>query len=224
MKVDDLLAALRPLARKKGEFETTAEYEGKFTPALEKIAAKARATTDQERVILAFPLRPSSMSYDADKGQITIGSTVSRYIGLLPSKWALGAEGYIPTSSKRVGSSTYVGSNAFGVKKNVIKIATMDTGVLVPGKALSGWPSEFSAITKAMAPRDAMVAKNSMYVMMAGRLLPPFVVTGEAYQGATISLPIESATKVEALKFTPECAIVYDAGSKQVMGSVPFKR
>lgn len=224
MKVDDLLASLRPLARKRGEFETTADYEGKFAPALEKIAAKARAMSDQDRVILAFPIKSSSLSYDADKKQLTIGSTISRYIGLLPSKWALGAEGYIPTASKRVGASTYVGSNAFGVKKDVVKIATMDTGVLVPGKAISGWPTEFSAITRTMPPNEAMAAKSNMYVIMAGRIQPPFVVSGEAYRGATISAPIESLTKVEALKFDPECAILFDASSKQALGNVPFKR
>jgi hypothetical protein len=158
----------------KGEFETTAEFEERQDKWMARPILGAVKPQSRIALSLSTQTAPNQMkaAYDADGGLMTV--EVSRsYCGD-----AVGVE--IFSNLKDQGS--YIGSNAFGVKK-VIK-RTSITRYCLDGVPLD--PMQF-AISRDKASQE----KARLKVLVVGRLREPYVKVVENYSSPTITSPYE---------------------------------
>ncbi|TWA90672.1 hypothetical protein FBY14_104176 [Azospirillum brasilense] len=222
--VDNVLKSLRGVSAKKGEFETSEAFRSRMLPVIEKAKRSAGLSANNDKLVFSFKVPEHSTQYDADAKILTIGSSVSQYIGLLSGAWASGVGNYLIAAKSGGPKSTYIASNSFGVKKEVVKVEYSNTGLALPGGSMSGWPSSFTAVRERMQPEEARAAKGSLFVVFVGQIEEPFYLSGLNYVSPTISSPIEITTKAEAIKFNPECAVLYNKSSGTVIKDILFER
>lgn len=203
---------------RKGQFETTPEYEGRVERIVSSIpAASARLT---------FLLRDADVTYDADASAFKISvETDSPYpdttyvAGDWTSPYGRFSSIYLFWNSRTVGSG--VGQNAFGVRKRY-KIKTYTSlRLAVPTESISRLTR---GLTLPATPSSARVMYPGIRLALTGRLIPPYGGEETEVDGATISDPEEAHYFKYYLYFEPDAAVVYDIRTGEVYGSLDLTK
>ena len=166
----------------KGEFETSQEYSARYAKW-----RKQGAWTTGRLIALSVP-QPSnhdqfSVRYDAD-GQMM-------HVEVKPGYQCGPGHGLAIASSLRDAGS-YVGSNAFGVKKSIKKS-------LLNVHCIFGIPHE--TVSFPMDREKAKREKASIRAILIGRIVEPFLESSSDYHSPTVTEPHETAYKFVGLKF-----------------------
>lgn len=199
---------------RKGQFETTPEYEGRIERIVSSLpAASARLT---------FLLSDAKVTYDADASSFKIAlETESLYpdTTYIAGDWSSPYGGfsslYLVWNSRTLGSG--VGQNAFGVRKRYKVTAYTSLRLAVPTDTISRLTR---GLTLPATPASARVMYPGIRLALTGRLIPPYGGEGTEVDEATISEPEEAHYFKYYLYFQPDAAVVYDIRSGEVYGSV----
>jgi TonB family protein len=203
---------------RKGQFETTPEYESR----VEKIIASLPAINSR----LTFLLRDAKITYDADGSSFKI-ATETEYpypdTTYVDGSWSGPYGGfsslYLVWNSRIVGSA--VGRNAFGVRKRYKITAYTSLHLVVPTESIT-------RLTRGLrlpaTPASARVMYPDIRLALTGRLIPPYGGEGNKVEDATISEPEEAHYYKFHLYFEPEVAIVYDIRTGEVYGSLDLAK
>jgi TonB family protein len=214
-----IFAALRERRAqfRKGQFETTPEYESRVERIVSSLpAASARLT---------FLLRDAKVTYDADSSSFKI-TVETDY--LFPDTYVAGdwsspygrfTSVYLVWNSRTVGSG--VGQNAFGVRKRYKITAYTSLRLAVPSESIS-------RLTRGLqlpaTPASARVMYPGIRLALTGRLIPPYGGEETEVDEATISEPEEAHYFKYYVYFEPDAAIVYDIRTGEVYGSLDLTK
>lgn len=199
---------------RKGQFETTPEYESRVERIISSLpAASARLT---------FLLRDAKVNYDADDSSFKISVETeppypdTTYVaGDWSSPYGRFSSLYLVWNSRTVGSG--VGRNAFGVRVRYKISAYTSLRLAVPSESISRLAR---GLTLPATPPSARVMYPGIRVALTGRLIPPYGGEGTEIDEATISEPEEAHYFKYYLYFEPEAAIVYDVRTGEVYGGL----
>lgn len=195
----------RKAVLKKGEFETTAQYEERAERE-SKFPLIGSMTREH---LFAFMFVPDKADYDADRAIITIGVDKTQVYDDTP--W----DPFSPRtallwreSEKQIDS--YVGSNAPGVKRPVRASHRTELYIGIPAK-----PSPECACP---LPTDkARLIKDRLRLLVIGRIVSPYVGEATEENEATISDPVQVLTNQYVLYLQPETFMVYDFQSGEII-------
>lgn len=203
---------------RKGQFETTPEYEGRVERIVSSLpAASARLT---------FLLQDAKVTYDADAASFKIAvETESPYpdttyvAGDWSSPYGRFSSLYLVWNSRTLGSG--VGQNAFGVRKRYKVKAYTSLRLAVPTDTISRLTR---GLTLLATPASARVMYPGIRLALTGRLIPPYGGEETEVDAATISEPEEAHYFKYYLYFEPDAAVVYDIRSGEVYGSLDLTK
>lgn len=226
-------AASRTLtAPEKSEFETTAQYEARIAALLRKPLLHGLSGNDD----FAFVLKPSARSisgplprqhdfltvdfletkYDADSRQMSVSIPTDAEIGS-DYKWVSAMH-----RSVAYGTS-YVGQNAFGVRRLVRKVDTdtleMDVEDYdwLSADYTDDYPNKVFTLT--VAPDQARALSGNIEVIMIGRLRAPF--TSHFVDGFEPSLeqpePTDTTRIHRVLHIALDQVIIADSGTGTIL-------
>lgn len=189
---------LSPLDLKKGEFETTAAYNGR----MEAISnAPAVGTTLLSNAVGFVASRsaysPLSQSYNADRGVLTVEGFWHE--DTLVNDALVSS---VKLDYKLKSSRKYEGANAYG-RTVTVSSATWDTcGLAISNSRIDGsHRQKLSRINEAieMTADEAREAKGHVDVMYVGTLSSPYRMEYSDYDKPTIDHPSESFYRGNAL-------------------------
>jgi hypothetical protein len=116
--------------------------------------------------------------------------------------------------------STYVGTNAFGVKKDINKSEKTSYGVAFDkGASMDStpWPTKDFLVTFSIKPNEARNVKDNLNVVIIGSLIEPYFGTSVVEQKPTIDLPYDATTITNVITIKLECAAIVDKSSGKVL-------
>lgn len=197
--VDSIVAAFRSLkasrlAGLKSEFETTAEFESRLA-AWEATGAMRKYVFVVDREVDTY-----SLDYDADAREmhVTIG------------KEHLIADTVQVTSTRAV-LGTYVGTNAFGVKKTIertvedsycVRLAPSSPFSLYRDGELARQPRKFEFPIDPIEAIEARAIKPYLRIALVGRISSPEATEEEYLRQPKLNDPVESLIRTRTLPFS----------------------
>lgn len=201
--------------RPKDEYETSAAYKARH-------AKDVAGLVGGPQCIAVDPYQIGS-KYDADHQRLTVD--------LL--SWATGygsTEGIrFVTDSKVTAQSSYVGSNAFGVSKDIKKTDKVEYGVYFDKRPYLAAMKAIGAKTESTVGLSSVIGfpvtpdkaralgKYNLKILLVYKWVPDYIVNDSDYHGATITEPYEDHTKSEFLKGQLLRVIVFDKSTGEVM-------
>jgi hypothetical protein len=209
-KADNIVALITQLVNggglnEKGEFETSDHYKSKMD-ALRK--------ANDKRFVFIKPSEDDEFIYDADRAVL--------HMNLQPGERIAGGDDLVPSfalSTTTISRRSYMGSNAFGVKK-LITASVYNQYWIAAGKD-SGY--EFSEATSGQNTFDSLERDVPMDVSRAkllkpylrfafyGRLADAHVFFDSRSTTATIESPYEHVTRYLTVLFTIDLIKVVDS-------------
>lgn len=225
VNINDIASALHGGDFDKKEFETTADYERRLSGRLEKTRQLIRKATGTDRVVFSVPLAGDLIKYNADTGLMIIGH---EYSGLLRTTHTSAGD-MIVTKSSRKTAGTYIGENAFGVKKRIERILGYNIGINAPEGSSLGWPSSFGANSfkpiHIYVPRDeARPTKDALSVLFIGQMKAPYLKQGTDRYTPKIDAPYDQTIASQAVQIEFDCAAIYNRATGKVIQSLPTTR
>lgn len=197
---------------KKSEFETTAQYNARIEK--EKAVPLMGSLTMQS--LFAFSFSKLSVQYDADQSMLTVGIEQQSVFDNDYDESNVEFTGLLWDSlEKRLGS--YIGSNAFGVKKRIQ--AWRDTEIIVgiTKKFISSIDSSNPiACSFSVDAQYAKTLKNTVRLLVIGKLTKPYMGQYEYEDTATITNPTHVITKSFMIYIQPVAIRVYDIQTGKV--------
>lgn len=158
---------------KKGEYESTAQYQARIAPLLATVHQLDYTHTDNtDDVVVSVPVSPRKLNYNADTKQLfaSDGSALETLFPIATTRMidSMGYQlvHYIIASSTEEHAGGYKGLNAFGTNANVTRITERRLGLMVPGTSMGQWPyPEKNNLAYDMAPAEAEASKGEMSVL-----------------------------------------------------------
>jgi hypothetical protein len=199
---------------KKGEFETSERFEARRAALLK---------SNSRRYSFLKEADDSEFSYDADSATLHMALTpVGRTIQ------GNSATATFTITTTIIGRSSYVGTNAFGVKKTIISTRfsqyevamSDDSGYDFPEKKIGDYGTgEFESLerTVAMTASRAKALKPYLRFAFYGKLADSQVFLDSESTTATISSPYEHNTQREIVLFNIEAIKVVDSRTGAVV-------
>lgn len=217
VNLKEVAAIFRDANLKKGEFETTEQFKSRAAKLLTKVKSLTRNSGGAgDDLIFEIPVPEAKITYNADQKSLKLGTEsgplhLSRYGGRL----------LVSHVSRDAGA--YVGENAFGAKRPVLRVQRVELQVDVGGASSLSWPEKFRPILLTMAPEEARTAKNSMAVLFVGEMNPPFYEVQRTKGSPSISNPIDLNTVEEILHISPFCALLFNGGTGEALRNLPIR-
>jgi hypothetical protein len=186
-------ALLKLHALKKGEFESTKQFESRQSEFVKKPFLGEISPATKISISLDPPQNEHdfALAYDADTSQMKLR--------LAEKGFPIGCTLSLGRTSRQTGS--YVGSNAFGVKARVTKHE-------VTYFCLGGNIGHEVAFP--VDPEKARKVKPNLRVLLIGSLAAPYRSESSDYSEATISDPVEVSYSAYILHLDVEQVWVYD--------------
>jgi hypothetical protein len=202
--LSQVAAIFRDANLKKSEFDTTEAFNKRAASYLNKVAALAKAAGHNDLVFdVAIP--EDRLTYTADTKMMRVGE---EYRGLLDT-----SNGKILVKKISRENGTYVGENAFGAKRQIVRLQEVEL-VIAPAEAeasyLSTWPNSFNPIPISMPPEEARKAKGSLSVLFAANLRSPYYETAKRRFSPKIDAPYDVTTASEILHVNLSGAVVFN--------------
>jgi hypothetical protein len=210
-KGDDFVRLYKTLSiTPKGEFETTEAYE-----------RRKRALPSG---IYAFVLPSAAARYQADEHEFVFRIEKTSYRSL--DFWKPRSSMFV-LNEKREVMGSYIGSNAFGVKKLIKRVNIRMWGVVHQ----EDW-SRDTEIKLSIDPTQAREMKSRLKVIglfwIDDKSVPDRLTskhfpgaenaTAWDYSGATIDAPTDLTTYYYGIQGQPLCFIIYDQKSGRILG------
>lgn len=174
----------------KSNFETSIEHKSRVSNEVKKIGFNLQCAVIDAGAV-----------YDADRESWVVG--LPSYITKVS-----GHQTYIITTYKIVSSENYVGTNSFGVSKEIYKKTTLSKGVALPSSSLErnilslGERSDqYSNDTLLKMKRDIAksIDRNDIKYVIQYKWTPDYVTGFNETRQATISHPQESNNEYKAI-------------------------
>ncbi len=222
--VEQYYKELADLPQRKGEYETTADFEKRRAAAFHGTPSEAMVLVD---------LDPEFMEYDADRQILTIkrfafsNQSIDHYYLLKDvDVGGTGFGDYADYTEKSIDTptGTYIGTNAFGASVEVVKMDRLFYGIFdrevtygsnlwhasqgIQRVGLSD--TENIAFQFRATPEQARSYKQTAKAVFFIRLRTPSTLTGSKFEKATINLPFERHNEYRFLHADIECAAVID--------------
>jgi hypothetical protein len=204
-RLRDVANILRVGDYKKGEFESSDEFRKRFSARLGQIEKQAGGN----ELYFSIPLERDKFKYDADSGLMKIGDD---YLGIF---WSM--SNGLPVSVSRHSTGTYIGTNSFGVKKEIVKVDEVRLEANVPGGEFSSWPSSFKSFEIPLSKQEAKNALGNLAILFVGRLKPPYYDSGTTHFTPKIDAPYDITTSRETIYFDVDCAALYYRSNGKVL-------
>lgn len=206
------LEAARPQL-KKSEFETTMEYK-------ERVARLGRLIPGVSSRVTFVLLLPNA-KYDADAGSFLVkpyeddpGLSLEYMDGY--DSYSFTQTSYpVYLNTRTVGS--FVGSNAFGMKRKIWVTATTEVRLAVPKDSVRALSR---GLLVPATPQEARAVYSSLKVALTGRIVPPYGGSWQRAGRATMSDPEENHAQIYYVYFEPDTAVVFDSQTGDVLGGV----
>jgi hypothetical protein len=215
--VNTVLKILRTGDFKKKEFETSDEFKKRTASHVQQANKYATDGT------LAFfvPIPESHLKYDADTETMQIGR---EYSGLIQTEFSLDGHFVAAARSSRT-TGTYVGSNAFGARKDVTRHEQSVVGIEFAGSDSSlGWPDAFKPYSLAMSRSDAQKSKGALGIIFVGELIPPYYKRDRRRIPPKFDAPYDVEVNSEVIQMYVACAAIYNKAAGKVLEEIKFKR
>jgi hypothetical protein len=212
-KVHNLQTILSSLKRQKFEkdqFETSTAYAERManTTLIENVAIDSLMAF-QFAPLDAFPL--CRTEYKADTSEIGIRCDLAgRHFFYLPQEGNRILKSFTVGVAKSTDKSSYVASNAFGVKKSVTIRHAVGTGLAISnlGDITVGEHENVLrnlVLTVQNVPVDeARRNLNDLGLLFVVKLVPPYLLKESKAQGPTVSRPVDFTGEYEYLYSTLE--------------------
>lgn len=174
----------------KNEFETTVEYKSRVEAEIKNIGFNLQCTVFD-----------SYARYDADKRGWNI--SIQNY-----RKEESGNSTYILNDYNIVSSEKYIGSNSFGVSREIYKKITLSTGVAFSSKKLEENLVSLGKVSGSYSddifiPMNQNIAKslesNDIKFLIQYKWAPDYITGFKKYERPTIDSPTESEDEYKAI-------------------------
>lgn len=197
----------------KDEFETTEQYDAR-RKAGEAAAAKLRT------LVFVLPPDTPDLTYSADAQEMKIKLTARHTFLFFDGGGSTSGNTFIIRSTL-ISKSSYVGTNAFGVKRSIESTVSRDHGVFVaPGSPVTlNEISTDAAFTFSMDIEEARVAKRFLRVALVGKLPESRVYSSEDGHSPTVEEPWASLTKGLYIPLVLEEVRVLDSRTGEVLSN-----
>jgi|ERR1039458_3782627 hypothetical protein len=186
--------------QKKSEFESTQEFQDRVD--LAKRSGKVNFGRDWHFVM---PLDEELITYDADNHQLAIK--------LEPTP-LLDIDGYyaytLSQKSKNLGK--YVGSNAFGKKVTIDK-----SRIYLPSVAIKTDFIKGQQILVDIKSKFSQKQKQSIAVLIGGKLVEPFILESSILSAPTIDSPSETIFETPCVVIELSEFVVFDKLTGQIL-------
>jgi hypothetical protein len=197
----------------KDEFETTEQYDARRNEA-KTVTAKLGT--------LVFVLPPDTLDliYSADAQEMRIKLTAT-HKSLFFDGGGLTSGNTFIVRSTQISKSSYVGTNAFGVKKSIESTVFRNHGVFVAqGSTVTlNERSNAATFTFSMDIEEARVSKRFLRVALVGKLVEWRVYSVEDGHSPTVEEPWDSFTTGLYIPFLLEEVRVLDSRTGQVVSN-----
>lgn len=177
----------RKKTMKQGEYETTPAWETRIA----KLNAQPLTGTVRATSILAFKLRQTETSYSADSEALTITAKTADQIYDSMNKQGLSSFDSFLWGYSNQKSGSYIGANAFGVKRRVRVEKEMNYYLIFK----SGIIGEAKMLTiQEVKPEKARAIRPHLRVLLVGVLTDPYIGGDKDETAATIDDPVKTST------------------------------
>lgn len=181
---------------KKGEFETTAQYQ-------KRVGASNGASMRGKVVTIPIGVHQGNSKYDADSEILNVS---------LPAIGRVADGGpYVPLKISKRNSSSYVASNAFGAQVEVSSQGTEGIGYFTPGAV-----TRPISLSVQLPLQTAKATRDSLELMITGRLGGQLREAGWRI-AATRQMPSEQSLKMTLIPLTPISAHLVDKRTGTVL-------
>jgi len=170
--------SLEPI--EKGEFESTSEFN------------QRKASRNPAFANVSFKIDPSELSYDVDRQLLSVGPLINRKTLV----------------SEELGRDTYVGTNAFGVSVNVLRIRSYELNVEFEN-ATAVLPSR---LTIPMVPQAAQAIERDGSLHVLGQIVK--TASGGGRGAPTINSPLETFRSETTVTINPICVATMVGGTE----------
>lgn len=192
----------------KSDYETSQAYEDRLSKMMGGIS----------EVTFVTPVPAQTGKYDADTETFTLEkSELSGYFSemfLLDGK--SGTETYLgeDLATTRVPLRSFVGENAFGVKRNITVTQVTIYGVVFRQQGDTG---DTSDVVFSVPRAKAKEMRAGLKFVVSGKLASPFTVADADYATATVQSPHEAEVRRRAFVIEPQCAAIVDGATGHVL-------
>jgi hypothetical protein len=201
--VPSLLAIIKKMSLGKDQFETTDAYNARLSGVLPGLPAEGE-------VIALVKVGSWFGKYDADRGKLIVldadihAAMESNAIDVVSPHYE--SFSGIEFSSVRKTGKSYVGQNAYGVKRRVTEAT--ETKYLIafqPPKINNDLGPFSNALELDMAPSLAKSELPFLQLVVLGHVIEPFAIDDVEYSGATIDEPTELTIQKHAVVINSPC-------------------
>jgi hypothetical protein len=195
----------------KEEFETTEQYDAR------RGAGKASAAR-QGTLVFVLPPDTPDLIYSADAQEMEIKLMARRTFLFFDGGGSTSGSTFAIRNTL-ISKSSYIGTNAFGVKRSIESTVSKDLGVfIVPRSPVTlNELSSDAAFTFSMDTEEARVSKRFLRVALVGKLDESRVYSSEDGHSPTVEEPWQSITKGLFIPFLLEEVRVLDSRTGEVV-------
>ncbi|MEI6558327.1 MAG: hypothetical protein WCO00_07945 [Rhodospirillaceae bacterium] len=229
--IRSLFGVLSSAGFKKGDYETTLEYEKRKAAALAEVRKNLLQRQGHEFVV--FYVNSHDTKYNADNQTLTVGRRTQYDTGPLwfyPDnlgryKHAQYDTRWRTTTTEReiLIDKYYVGTNSFGATVKVHKTEANEYGVAFD-KGVSagngGWPSKDYTFSLKLPPDEARLASNHIAGLFVAKLTDAYFADYINYKKPTIDDPSDALEYRHMVLTHLECAAFINTLSKKVLRRV----
>ncbi len=217
--VVEIYKSLSDKLKGKGEFETTDEYNKRISEGISK-PISGNLTKDS---LFAFVASEIEKKYDADKQLLNVKAKLSDSWSIIAMSGIVagGKGGYgIECKSSTKTEGTYSATNALGTKKEVEKFKSEKYYVVPTNYNKFSLKDEIiykilSTDIK-MDTQTAIKVKESLRVLLVGKIVKPYIDSGIQIIEPSYSSPIDGVIKNMAVKMEIAEIWYFDANSGKV--------
>ncbi len=183
----------------KGEFEKTTDYEKRISD----LESKPIFDEIYQNSLVGFVTKNLYIKYDADGEILNLklyttedtDKACLKNVGISKQLYFSDCR-QIPLLSQTVGESSYIGQNAFGVKKEIKQTDLIDFGLTVVIGSIDVQSRDYFgyAVDLKFTPIEAKRLKDNFRAIIIGELQKPILNKSATYEKPTINSPSEVLT------------------------------
>jgi hypothetical protein len=195
---------------KKGEFETTAEQSKRIAPAVDEMN-KIIQQYGRSELLFSLPISAEDVKYDADSSLLTI----SNFMSVLPRDLTTDALIFSYASAE---TGTFIGTNAFGARKEITRYNVHELLVTAPKRTLEQTVGRKAIELK--LPRDeAKRMRDDLRFLILAKMKSPYFSTSNRKIEATFDRPREYNSTIDLLHADILCVALFDISTARLFAS-----
>jgi hypothetical protein len=213
-----LFNQLRALNLRKGEYESSAEFEARAGAALERASSTSRGS-----IAVTAEL---STSYDADRQVIKVHSAILwnkpfGYRSLVTEAYDIPDYELMPVRTSEGTAGSYTGSNAFGATRQVKVVRGEEYGVALTDLKRSGtrgsWYEWKDSIDIPMNPDRAKATRSKLGLRVVGEIVPPGAIWGVSGDSPTMRRPVDRTITMRYVTIRSQCAAIVAMDNNELL-------